>query len=360
MRSGMPESGGERGPLRWPALDPPRTVLRFPLEPHALTSEVTPARDLFVLAHLGVPRIDPGTWFLDLCGLLARPRRLSLAELQSLPSRAIEAFLQCAGNPAAPKVPARLIANVVWRGVELRTLLDAAGVRAPARFVWSFGLDRGEFLGVKSGPYLKDLPLERALTGDVLVAYELNGQPLPAEHGFPARLVVPGYYGTNSVKWLYRIEVADRRAEGPFTTTFYNDTVTGALGQRSQPVWNVAPESVIVSPAPGAVIQLPAGRESVEIQGWAWADAGVAQVEVSCDAGRTWAIARLAAPHERSWQRFSLDWTPRASGRGGAGVGAEATAEIELQCRATDREGRTQPSDGARNAVHKVTVRLRG
>lgn len=161
-----------------PVLDPPHTYLRFPLEPHGLTSGVTPVHDLFVLAHLGVPRVDPGIWCLTVGGLVERPLRLGLTELQAFPQRTVEAFLQCAGNPATPTVPARLIANLVWRGVDLATVLDAAGVAPQARFVWTFGLDRGEFLGVPSGPYLKDLPIERVRTGDVLVAWELNGAPL--------------------------------------------------------------------------------------------------------------------------------------------------------------------------------------
>lgn len=339
-------------PKQWPPLDPPHTVLHFPLRPHELTSRVTKTGELFTLAHLGVPRIEAREWTLSIGGLVERPLELTFAALASYPVRAVEAFLQCAGNPATPRVPARLIANVHWEGVELATLLEAAGIAPRARFLWVFGHDRGEFLGVRSGPYLKDLPIERARAAEVLVAYRMNGEPLSAEHGYPARLVVPGYYGTNSVKWLYRIEAAERRADGPFTTTFYNDQVDSpGVAPSRQPVWSVQPECVIVSPAADTVIRLSEAPEPVTVWGWAWADAGVVRVEVSFDAGSSWSTARIEPRRDRSWQRFDIEWTPRLDG---------AEAETELWCRATDGEGRIQPLDSARSAVHRVPVRLRG
>ena len=138
-----------------------------------------------------------------------------------------------------------------------------------ARFLWSYGLDSGEYEGVRSDLYLKDCPLDRLEQCDVLLAYEVNGEPLDAEHGFPLRLLVPGFYGTNSVKWLSRLHLADRRADGPFTTQLYNDAVEGG----TRPVWQIAPESVIVSPAPATQI----GGQAVEIWDWAWADGGVSR-----------------------------------------------------------------------------------
>lgn len=340
-------------PTQWPILDPPRTLLHFPLRPHELTDGRTAARDLFVLAHLGVPRIEACHWKLSVGGLVERPLELTFDDLQAFPARTVEAFLQCAGNPATPRVPARLVANVLWEGVELTALLASAGVLPQARFIWAFGRDRGEFLGVRSGPYLKDLPIERARVADVLVAYRMNGEPLSPEHGSPVRLVVPGYYGTNSVKWLYRIEAAEHRAEGPFTTTFYNDEVESSGGARSmRPVWSVPPECVIVSPAPDAVIPLARTPEPIAIWGWAWADAGVSRVDVSFDAGHSWSAASIEARRGRAWQRFEIGWTPQLEAE-------EAEAEMQLWCRATDTEGRIQPLDEARNAVHRVPVRLR-
>jgi len=230
----------------WPTQDPAQTYLHFPLQPHDLSHEITPVRDLFVLAHLGVPRVDPESWSLSIGGMVDRPLRLRLAELKALPQRSVQAFLQCAGNPVTPKVPARLIANVMWRGVDLGTLLDAAGVAPQARFVWTYGLE-------------------------------------------------------------------------------------------------VAPESVIVSPSPGSEFSL-ATAQPVTVSGWAWGNAGICRVDVSFEGGRSWCRSRLEPVCAHAWQRFTIDWTPRTPGK------------IELQCRATDTAGRSQPASDARNAIHTVTV----
>ena len=136
----------------------------------------------------------------------------------------MEAVHQCCGSPLEPNVPTRRVTNVRWGGVDLAALLDELEIDPRARFLWSYGLDGGDFAGTSCDWFVKDLPLERLAAGDVLLAYELNGAPLPAEHGFPVRLVVPGYYGTNSVKWLWRLHLAEHRADGPFTTVFYNDS----------------------------------------------------------------------------------------------------------------------------------------
>jgi DMSO/TMAO reductase YedYZ molybdopterin-dependent catalytic subunit len=172
----------------------------------------------------------------------------------------------------------------------------------------------------------------------------LNGEPLRLENGFPARLVVPGFYGTNSVKWLSGMTLADRRSDSPFTTRWYNDAVLDGAGRptgQTVPVWAVAPESVIVSPAPDA--RLRAGHEHL-IWGRAWADGGVSRVRVSVDDGRSWHDAKVEPQVERSWQRFSLPWTPDRAGA------------ATLRALALGRDGREQPLSGARNAAHTVGV----
>ncbi|MBO0850353.1 MAG: molybdopterin-dependent oxidoreductase, partial [Pseudonocardia sp.] len=313
-----------------------------------LTEPVTPTEGMPVLAHVGVPRIDPANWSFELTGLVRRPRRYTLDRLRRYPMRRLQAFHQCVGNPLTPGVPGRRICNVVWGGVELRTLLDEAGLDEDAKYLWSYGLDHGTFADVDCEAYLKDMPLSRVFdddTGaDVLVAYELNGQPLDAEHGFPARLVVPGWYATNSVKWLHRMVLSDRRSEGPFTTMFYNEPPPPTPQEPEptpRPVWRIAPESVIVSPAPGAT---PTQGRQVEIWGWAWAPSGAATVEVSVDGARTWLDATVAAREQLSWQRFSLPWRPAAPGG------------VTIACRVTDRAGVGQPATGARNEIHTVPV----
>jgi DMSO/TMAO reductase YedYZ molybdopterin-dependent catalytic subunit len=193
--------------------------------------------------------------------------------------------------------------------------------------------------------YVKDLPIER-VSDDVLVATEMNGEPLDAEHGFPARLVVPGFYGTNSVKWLTRITLADVRADGPFTTRWYNDPVLDKEGRetgQTSPVWQVAPESVIVSPAPSA--RIPSGQVC-ELWGRAWGDKPIETVEISIDGGDSWSKASLAHRTGRSWQRFAFNWRPDQGGR------------RRLLSRAWDVSGEGQPTAGSRNAIYAVDVEV--
>ncbi|MGX5736464.1 molybdopterin-dependent oxidoreductase [Bosea thiooxidans] len=340
--------GNAPQPEHRPPLDPASGVRRIKLAPHQTTDAVTATDDLFVLAHLGIPRVDPARWSLRLDGLIGRERSFSLAELKARPKRVVEAVHQCCGSPMEPKVPTRRVANLRWGGVDLAALLDELGVDPGASFLWSFGLDGGPFAGRHCDGFLKDMPLSRLAAGDVLLAYELNGAPLPAEHGFPLRLVVPGYYGTNSVKWLWRLHLAAERATGLFVSELYNDPVDAeeiAAGAPSRrPVWAVAPEAIIVTPAPDAVV--PADTP-VPIEGWAWSFRAVAAVELTADDGASFLRAELEPRRGWRWQRFSCLWQPPAPG------------EWRLRARASEAGGVTQPLDGARNAQHSVTIRVR-
>jgi DMSO/TMAO reductase YedYZ molybdopterin-dependent catalytic subunit len=324
-------------------LDPATAYGRHPLQPHQLSDRVTRTEDTIVLCHIGVPRIGPDDWSLSIDGLVRRPMRLTLDDLIRRPLTEITSIHQCCGSPLTPDVPKRRICNVVWSGVRLAELLADCGPAPAARYVWSYGADYGTFEGDTVDAFVKDLPIERVVA-DVLLAYAMNGAPLRPENGYPVRLVVPGFYGTNSVKWLTRLRLADARATGPFTTRWYNDPVRDDGGQSTAattPVWSIAPESVIVSPAPDQA--LPVGQP-VEIWGWAWADGGVRSAEVCIDGGSAWMPATIEPPLGRAWQRFTTTWRPEHRGR------------HELAVRAQSRDGRTQPPDGARNAIHRVTV----
>jgi sulfane dehydrogenase subunit SoxC len=326
-----------------PTLDPAGYFRRVRLAPHQMLDRKTRTQDAIVLCHLGVPRLNRESWMLTVDGLVERPLTLRFADLARFPRVTLTSMHQCAGSPLQPLEPTRRICTLTWSGARLSDVLAAARPRAHARFVWSYGADFGTFSGVEVDAYLKDLPLERAHS-DVLVAYELNGEPLPPEHGFPARLVVPGYYGTNSVKWLTRITLADARADSPFTTRWYNDPVLDAAGHetgKTNPVWSIAPESIIVAPAPGDLI-----RASVETElwGWAWADGGIAAVDVSLDGGAIWIVAEVEAPRGREWQRFSMRWRP------------ERIGPATLCSRATSVNETRQPLTKGRNAVHQVVV----
>ncbi len=319
-------------------MDPPRTFRRVPLKPHQLTDAVTAQRDLFVLGHVGIARADAAGWTLRVTGLVREEAAFTLERIRALPKVEVEAVHQCAGYPANPTIATRRVGNVVWGGADLKSLLEPLGVAPRARFLWSYGVDRGDYEGVRADPYVKDCPLERVAEGSVLVAYEINGEPLDAEHGFPLRLVVPGFYGTNSVKWLSRLHLAETRADSPFTTRLYNDPDNGG----SRPVWQIAPESVIVSPAPGARV----GAQAIELWGWAWADGGVARVEVSADGGARWQQAALMPRRGHGWQKFSATLRPQGAG------------DIVLLSRATSLRGAVQPAADWRNCIHAVPVLL--
>jgi DMSO/TMAO reductase YedYZ molybdopterin-dependent catalytic subunit len=331
-----------------PPMDPAEGVRRIKLAPHEMTDAMTATDDLFVLAHLGIPRVDPAQWSLTIDGLVGRALCLTLDELKARPKRMVETVHQCCGSPLEPTVPTRRVANVRWGGVDLAALLADLEVDPRARFLWSYGLDGGTFAGASCEWYVKDLPLERLSAGGVLLAYELNGAPLPAEHGFPLRLLVPGYYGTNSVKWLWRMHLAEQRADGPFTTRFYNDDASAADRAAGLPprrrVWAIAPEAVIVSPAPEAAVQ---AGELIGIWGWAWSFRELTAVEVSVDGGAGYRQATLGERRGWVWRRFSLPWRPAERG------------EALLLVRAVDAEGGGQPREGARNAIHAVRVFVR-
>jgi DMSO/TMAO reductase YedYZ molybdopterin-dependent catalytic subunit len=325
-------------------LDPHQFIRRIPLAPHQMHDRLTRVDDAIVLCHLGLPRITREDWSLSIDGVCARPRTLSFADLMGYEKVSVTSVHQCAGSPMAPSEPTQRVCNVTWAGARLADILAECEPRPTARFVWSTGADYGEFSGVSVEAYVKDLPVNR-VKSDALVAYEMNGAPLAPEHGFPARLVVPGFYGTNSVKWLTRMTLAAARAPGPFTTRWYNDPVDddrASASGRTMPVWAIAPQSVIVAPAPDATIS---ASKAIEIWGWAWADSGVSQVDVRVNGG-DWQPAQLEPASGRAWQRFTLSWAPVERG---------ATT---LASRATTASGECQPTSGRRNAIYRVSVNV--
>lgn len=310
---------------------------RIPSEPHLLTDPITPVEGCIVLCHLGVLDVAHGDdWTLEIAGMVETPASFSVGQLKSFPKTEVVSVHQCAGSPLAPDKPTQRVCNVRWAGVRLDHVLGSAGVARSANFLWSQGADSGDFGGIECGHYVKDLPLSR-ISDDVLLAYEMNGAPLLPEHGYPLRLVVPGFYGTNSVKWLRKIELRSDRAPGVFTTTWYNDL---APDGSTQPVWAIAPQSVIVAPKPNSQLTRD---EILQVWGWAWGDDGIAAVELSADEGRSWQECRLEKVSGRSWTKFICDWIVKEGCCG-------------LLSRATSRSGESQPASGRRNALYRVPV----
>ncbi|GAA0621608.1 molybdopterin-dependent oxidoreductase [Streptomyces crystallinus] len=301
-----------------------------------VTDFLTPVDHVFVRAHLGVPDVDADSWTLSVEGLVERPLLLRLDDVLALPARRFTAFHECFGNPFRPDVPTRAVANLRWTGFDLSVLLDRAGPLAAARHVLFEGADTGSFDGEDGLSYVKDLPLETARR-DVFLAYEMNGEPLTARHGHPLRAVVPRMFGTNSVKWLTRIVLAEERPDHMFTTRFYTRVHPGEQVRR--PVRAVDVGSKILSPRDGD--QLADGI--VELVGRAWSVGEVVSVEVSVDDG-DWRPASLdPLGDEPAWQPFTLSLRlPPGPHR--------------IRARATDRDGRVQPPPGLRNSVHEITV----
>jgi DMSO/TMAO reductase YedYZ molybdopterin-dependent catalytic subunit len=336
------KAGGVMNALRF---DPQGPFKRDPLPPHQMRDRLTRTQDVFLQCHLGVPRIERRRWLLTIDGMVERPRTLRFDDLVRYSKIEVASVHQCCGSPLAPFEPTRRVCNVTWGGVRLADVLADCRPSPAARYVCSYGADFGEFSGIVVDAYAKDLPIARVEAG-ALIAYEMNGNALPAENGFPARLVVPGFYGTNSVKWLTRMTVSESRAPGPFTTRWYNDPVLdGSGGETGEttPVWSIVPESLIVSPMPHETIELSGERE---IWGWAWADGGVRNVYIRTDDAAAWRRAELEPLRGPEWQRFSMRWTPRQRG------------SVVLASLAEAQSGLLQPILGRRNAIHDVMVNV--
>jgi DMSO/TMAO reductase YedYZ molybdopterin-dependent catalytic subunit len=340
-----------RGPV--PVQDRPFNA-ETPLE--ALLEPLTPAELVYVRNHFDVPEADAERWRLRVGGTVEHPRELSLEELQALPRHDVTLTLECAGNgrklmdPLPPGVPWGLgaVSTVRFTGTPLSALLERAGLRPGTVEVVFTGADRGEAEPGRTVAFARSLPVEEALHPDTLLAWEMNGQPLPPDHGHPLRLVVPQMYGMASVKWLTRIEAVSHPFDGYYQDHYRYETP----GEEKAPrVTRMRVRALIATPADGAEVE-----GSVEVRGIAWSgEAPVTRVEVSCDGGGSWAEAELGtAPSAYVAALWRLRWTP-------PGPGA-----YTLLARATDAAGNTQPLDPlpnvrgyGNNSVQRVRVTSR-
>ncbi|GIZ38133.1 hypothetical protein CKM354_000155600 [Cercospora kikuchii] len=324
--------------------------LRPPPPPHDLTDFLTPEAQLFQTIHMGKPTVDLSLYRLKIHGLVEDPYMLTLSELKSLPSTTITSFHECYGSPLQPPVKNLWrVGNVKWTGVRLKDLLSQAGVPPPAEsdrdyYIWTDGLDSGSFGGYEADRYQKDLPLWKAWKEEVLLAWEMNGEALGWERGGPVRLVVPGWFGTNSTKWLCGIEVGEGRSGGLFTTRFYNERAMREGGKEVvKPVWEVGVNALIVRPKDGDVLRRE--ESEVEIWGWAWSGPGVERVEVSVDDGESWDDADVVERVEHEWQKFSIKVVLN-------------TGSYCVVARAISKDGEVQPLEGMRNHVHRINIQV--
>ncbi|WP_053175450.1 sulfite oxidase [Nonomuraea sp. SBT364] len=287
----------------------------------------TPTDRFFVRNHTRTPHIDAATWRLRVHGEGVRQAAgWSYEQLRAMPSRTVDAAIECAGNgrrfygtqqgEPAPGTQWGLGAIGVarWRGVPLRDLLRASGIRREAVDVLARGLD-APFEDY--GRVRRPLPAGKAMD-DVLVAYEMNGEPLPPDHGFPVRLVVPGWAGIASIKWLGDIQVFTREIFTPWNTEFYRDVAEQPVKSAFELAWDAT---------------LPAGGPYV-LRGRSWSGHGrIVRVEVSTDGGATWRKAGHHGQHlVRAWLPWHVEWAPSRPG------------QHVLMARATDETGATQPA----------------
>ena len=291
-----------------------------------LRSWITPAAQFYVRNHFPVPAIESSGWRLSV-----GEERLSLADLEALPQRSVVATLECAGNnrvynrPPVSGVQWRsgAVSNGEWGGPSLADVLEAAGAPGAAH-VHLAGADHGEFRG-REVAFVRSLPREKALDPDTLIALRLNGEPLTADHGAPARAVVPGWYGMASVKWLLAIEPRDEPSDNPFMIDDYTRMGPGG----PEPLDWMEPKAQIARPAESAAVT--AGP--VLVEGAAWSGrAPVVRVELSDDDGATWSAAELEGPEARwAWRLWRWTWNAERGSRA-------------LMVRAVDAAGRTQPA----------------
>jgi DMSO/TMAO reductase YedYZ molybdopterin-dependent catalytic subunit len=327
--------------------------------PALIGGVVMPNARFYVRNHFQIPVLDPSTWRLSVDGLVDRPLTLGLRDLQRLRSSTLVCTLECAGNGRSLLSPPvegeqwRLgaVSTAEWTGVPLVEILDRAGVSAGAREVVFRGADQGTVDGVPGTVrFERSLGLDDARGADALLAYAMNGEPLPIEHGHPVRLVVPGWYAVASVKWLTEIEVVDTAFEGWFQAGRYYYEWERDGGVVREPVSLQQVRALVTEPRADDVVT--AGE--LVVRGVAWSGAApVARVDVSVGRG-PWQPARLVGERRRhSWQWWELL------------TAVEGAGTTTVRARATDLAGRTQPERAAwnrlgygGNAIQEVPVRL--
>ena len=329
----------------------------LPLE--ALREPITPAGLHYLLIHYDIPAVDPAGFRLEVDGEVERPLSLGLDDLRALPKVTLPVTFECAGNGRALLAPRPLsqpwlteaVGTAEWAGTPLRGVLEEAGVRGAAQEALFTGLDRGVEGGTAQA-YARSLPVAEALETGALLAYEMNGEPLPPQHGFPLRLVVPGWYGMTNVKWLARVTLLADPHDG------YQNSVAYRLydenGEPGAAVSRMLPRSLFVPPGIPEFMSRERVLEPgpVVLRGRAWSGQGeITRVEVSVDGGASFADAELGEPvSEAAWLLWSFDW--------------RATEGTHVLCsRATDSAGNVQPLDAswnlkgyANNAVERITV----
>jgi DMSO/TMAO reductase YedYZ molybdopterin-dependent catalytic subunit len=327
----------------------------LPLE--ALRHPITPAGLHYLLTHYDIPAVDPAEFVLEIGGAVERPLSLPLDELRRRERVSLPVTFECAGNGRALLEPrpvsqpwlTEAVGTAEWAGIALGPLLEEAGLEPGAIEALFTGLDRG-LEGGEAQAYERAMPVAEAFGG--LLAYEMNGAPLPPQHGFPLRLVVPGWYGMQNVKWLTRITLLEAPFEGYQNAVGYR--MYDADGNPGEPLTRMLPRSLTLPPGIPDFLTRERALEPgpVTLQGRAWSGLGpIERVEVSTDGGATFADAQLEEPvGEAAWVGWRFDWD------------AEPGSHV-VSSRATDASGNVQPLEPpwnlkgyANNAVERIAV----
>ena len=307
-----------------------------------LDSYITPLEHFYVRSHLPVPApLDAAAWTLKVGGEVNSPVSLSLDEIKKLPAVTVTMTLECAGNGRAFFEPS--VAGIQWEkgavgtarftGARMADVLKRVGVKTTARNIEMHAADRP--LGTMPA-FVRQVPMAKAMHPDTLLAYDMNGQPIPPVHGFPLRAIVPGWEGAYSIKWLTTLNVLDKDSDSFWVATGYRyptkRVAPGAAvdAKDMAPLVGLAVKSLITKPTAGAAF--PAGK--VAVGGFAWAgENDITKVDVSIDNGATWQAARLTGEQARySWRRFEYEF---AAGK---------PESVLILSRATDSRGNIQPA----------------
>lgn len=309
-----------------------------------LTSYYTPDALFFVRNNLDSPVIDPAQWVLRIEGEVDQPLMLRLDDLRKLPMVTEDVLIECAGNGRAFHRPRAsgiqweygAVGNQSWKGVRLADVLAMAKVRATGRHVAFDGADRPPT--PQAPDFIRSIPLWKAWESHTIIALEMGGKPLPQLHGGPARVLVPGFVGSASIKWVERITLLPEEFDGFYMKSNYT-TPRADNEKEVYSLQSLEVKSVIASPREGA--KLPAG--SAAIGGWAWSGEGeLTGIDISTDGGQTWAAGTFVGPWQRySWRKWEYGWDAKPGSH-------------TLMARATDSLGRVQP---ARRAFNRLGYR---
>ncbi|MDL2335719.1 MAG: sulfite oxidase [Chloroflexota bacterium] len=347
------------GPLTLEELQLATRNRGMPLE--AMRYDITPVGMHYLLTHFDVPFVDADSWRLQVGGAVARPFELSLDDISAMPAQTLAVTMECAGNGRARLRPRPLsnpwlyeaIGNAEWTGTSLWPLLDRAGLNDDAVELLFTGADRGLQKEVEHN-YQRSLTVEEVKRPEVMLVYAMNGRPLEPQNGFPLRLLVPGWYGMTSVKWLQGIEAVTQ----PFTGYQQHNTYRfkQSADELGEPVQRIRPRALMVPPGVPDYFSrhrmVDAGRVEL-IQGRAWSGQGeITKVEVGVDG--SWSEATLGdSVGPFAWRSWSFAWEAKPG-------------EHTLSCRATDSTGAAQPIDQpwnyqgmGNNSVQTVAVTVR-